>query len=328
MKKLALVVLLLGASVFLFSQNNAPLNYSFRIKYSRVIQAPKLIETYAIRSLGLVWNNDHSRFEGVVPAFESEREGLNKTLYVAHISLDYTVIKEKAFFVVEYSSIEKITVVCDKNQTTTKEILETKDLSKSLQRHLDYVGDDIVDHIRDYVNKEEEELPQWFVIPDFFLVPYIIDDESVTYYSVLSSKSEMTKKQLYDLAEKFYTYEYRSGKAVIEIRDTERCEITGKGIYSDIYEDDGLTYSVPHIFSIQCRDGRVRATITISGIDVYGHLDKASIGVVGYFPYGTKDEDDIEETIVEAEKHIVKQFQSLQKAIDEGLTSIESIENW
>ena len=108
-------------------------------------------------------------------------------------------------------------------------------------------------------------------------VNYIVSDNSVSYYAILKSEKGLSKEELYRIAENYFTYNYRSGKDVIQSKDPERFSITGSGVYGDVNHihswGTGIDedYSAPHVITIECRDGRVRVSVTISVLDVIRH---------------------------------------------------------
>lgn len=123
-------------------------------------------------------------------------------------------------------------------------------------------------------------------------------------------------------------------KAKIERRDPEKCLIAGNGLFSNIYKvedeyEDDIIYSVPHIFSVQCRDGRVRASITISGIDVFSAgINKSYKGVVDNLPFGQQTDFGIETAIYKAEQMFMVQVAYLNEALQKGLSSHDFMEEW
>lgn len=333
MKRVITVLFAFFVAVECFAQASDQFQFSFNIKSSRAKDADSLIQEYLTNYLHFHKTEDGTGYAGAVPAFESLREGLSKTLYSAQVSVEYEVNDRKASFLVCYTGVDKTTRICDKNQVTTCDHLAIGDLPKDLSNRPWYVAAVIIDSVRDFVNRDDMLVPEWFTLPAYQQTSYIIDDDSVTYYVVIP-RSGMSQTELYEIADKYYTYDYLNGKAKIERRDPEKCLIAGNGLFSNIYKvedeyEDDIIYSVPHIFSVQCRDGRVRASITISGIDVFSAgINKSYKGVVDNLPFGQQTDFGIETAIYKAEQMFMVQVAYLNEALQKGLSSHDFMEEW
>lgn len=277
-------------------------------------------------------------YTGELKNFGYSRENGEKKKYSAPFTLKVLVdTRVNVQMICPYVVEEK--VICNYLQETKQTTFYDDDIPWSIKSCLNDILDDIADNIRDYVNKDKRnELKLDFEVPEE--MNYIVDDNSVTYYSILKSEKGLPKEELFRIAENFFTYHYRSGKDVIQSRDPERFSITGMGKFGDVNHihswGTGIDedYSAPHIVTIECRDGRVRASVTISELDVVRHGNKYvksgsyTVNVRPYVPFGDDGNSDLKETIIKVEDRIKGLFDSIQKAIDEGNNAIDAMDDW
>ncbi len=339
MRKLFSCLLFALLPLFLWGNNNentpsqigrVTFKHQFTTRKSTFITSQKVSE-YLVQYMNYSQIPNEPGYTGAISSIFPERDRSKKSIHSCTIEVYYRIEGKRVIFDISYSDIAKHEVLCDKSQTRIDTPLEASTISKDLRGHLDYISDDLVDHIRDYVNKDEREVSKHFITPIWWFLSYIVDDGSISYYSVINSEKNLTKEELYNIAENFFTYQYRSGKAVIENKDPERFVITGKGTYAGLaavsISDVTIHYEAPHIITIQCRDGRVRATITLSTMDASTRAFQ-DVRILEYEPFTDREFEGLERALIAAEGRIAKQFIQLKDAIDNGLTSLDTMEDW
>ena len=327
MKRILLLFVLLVISISGWSQ--ITLTHRFGVR-ANVPNASERVDKYVVDILGFDRvEGEPYTYTGYIPGLASDRKGNKKMLYGGNVTLKCTIegASVEGTFTYPYI-IEKVTT-CDEKQSVVENHLQKADLSRSVMREIKHYTDDYMDHIRYYVNGLSESLPDSATDRLYMNMPYIVEADKVTYYSVIPSKNNLSASELYTIAERWYTYSYRSGKAVIEVRDRDNFIITGKGIYPDVDDEDDQKVDFPHIFSIQCRDGRARAIVSIGLIDwLDDDRDLHHISVLDYEPFGDKREKWCIDSIEEVEKLIADQFANLQKSFDEGLNAVDNKNDW
>ena len=210
-------------------------------------------------------------------------------------------------------------------------------MSKELKSAFADITDDISDCLRDYLKKGEEKSPRLASRPYWYPLNYVVEESSVSYYQILTSEKGLCKEDIYKVFENYFTYAYRSGKAVIENKNAQDCSIIAKGIYAEVHRYSNFStedYDVPHVVSVQCRDGRARVTITIGNYDIHRTGNKyVSSGnftrnIAEYEPFGSERDEEMEECLEKLEARILAQFVDMKKAMDEGNTAVDALDDW
>lgn len=277
-------------------------------------------------------------YTGELIDFGSFRENGEKKSYSAPFTLRLLVdTKVTIHMTCPYVNEERI--VCNRLQEKSQTILYDDNLPYRVRYDMDEILEDIADNIQKYVNKNKRNEIK-FNFDSSKWMDYIVDGNSITYFAVLKSEKGLSKEELFRIAESFFTYHYRSGKDVIQSKDPERLSITGTGVFGDVNHINSWgrgtkeDYSAPHIVTIDCRDGRVRASVTINQLDVVMHGNQYiksktySVNLSQYVPFGDDNDGDITETIIKLESRIKSLFDSIQKSIDEGNTPIDAMDDW
>lgn len=328
MKRIVLVSAVLMFCFTSWSQG-VTMNYKFGVKGS-VKNPYERIDEYVTGVLGYERvEGSPNTYTGSMPALATYRTGDKKMLYSGDVTMKFAYDGMSVKGVFSFPYIIETVTMCDKDQTVVENHIQRADIPKEVFKEIDHYAEDHMDQIRNYVNKLTKELPSSATIYPFMKMPYIVEDQQVTYYSVIPSKNNLTAAQLYAIAERWYTYSYRSGKAVIEVRDPENFIIMGKGVYPDVYKDDD-EYKVdfPHIFSIQCRDGRARAVVSIGTVDWDDDRELHHDNILMFKPFGKEKEQWCKESIEKVEQLIFEQFADLKKAFDEGLNAVDNKNDW
>lgn len=99
---------------------------------------------------------------------------------------------------------------------------------------------------------------------------YTLDDNgNVTYTKVIEAPG-LSKEDIFSRAQNYFTYNYGSGKSVIQTEDKDRGLLVGKGIYVNVHVGVSLVsvaVDAWHILRIDVKDGRARAVITLTQYD-------------------------------------------------------------
>lgn len=315
----SILCLTLFAPFRLFGQNHPTANSTFRVKYSvKEADIQWKINDYFTAISGLTQGDDGYSFKGAMRDFAgirywSDNNPTKSTFDVAFtirckfkgrkVSLDYFI-----------DSVTERVTICDIQQSTFVRQIGVSQLPEETVEDFTQIAYDYSNCIKDYLYNSIERLPKYPNPPFWYPVVYVYNNGHITYSRVLTSENGLTKEDIYRLFENYFTYTYMSGKNVIENKDPEHYSLLGKGIYSISYivEKDRYTdFSLPHVISIECRDGRARVTISIDHADcIKANAEK-------------KDAP-----LLNAERHILAQFEDMQKTLDKGNTSLETINNW
>lgn len=161
------------------------------------------------------------------------------------------------------------------------------------------------------------------------------DNGNVTVVKVIEAP-ELKKDEIFNRALNYFTYNYVSGKSVIQTQDKENGLIVGKGIYDNVHIGMSLitTYvDAWHILRVDVKDGRARVIVTLTEYEkkiVGGNTPPSysTMKVAQEYPINPKGR---QKTVMT--KAFYKAFQkanasldAVEKAIKEGSTSKE-IEN-
>ena len=179
---------------------------------------------------------------------------------------------------------------------------------------------------------------------------YVVEDNGdVSFYKVLTCKDGKTKDALFNIVESYFAYNYNDGKSVIQTTNREKYYIVGSGIYADIHEETNsfvgwaMLYSVPHVIRIDCKDGKVRAIITVSVYKIrksnwmYRNRDVEYFDerISANYPIApqskpnklTNSEERGEEAYKALKIRIDAQFNAIEDAINQGNSVLEN-EDW
>lgn len=100
---------------------------------------------------------------------------------------------------------------------------------------------------------------------------FVFTDDGIAVQKVLTS--EGSKDQLYDKILEFLTRTFKDSNEVIQVKEKDSGLIICKGLYTfNVNEMDGygqkVNNNVYHIIKAECKDGRIRLTITIDNIEL------------------------------------------------------------
>lgn len=322
----------------IYAQNPPSIVNNFSIKKGTESLVLQQLEIFMRDILKLGHADQEGNYIGTFENMYCTRKGFNKNIY----SIDYKIkpLISSGKVIINYWIVDVIqySIVCDKTQKQTKTILNVSGMPIGLKDAFEDVVKNTTDCMRDYIKKGKMDAsPQFTKRPYWYPLNYIIDNNAVSYFTVLNSSKGLSKEKLYKVFENYFTYAYGSGKAVIENKNPQDCSIIAKGIYANVHQYSGWSfenYDVKHIVNIQCRDGRVRITITIGNYDIQ-KKNKGLIGpneftrnIAAYEPFGSEKDDEMIACLKKVELRIIDQFEEMQKVIDEGNTAVDMLDNW
>lgn len=92
------------------------------------------------------------------------------------------------------------------------------------------------------------------------------DNNNVTFVRIIDAPG-MSKEDIYNRALNYFTYNYVSGKSVIQTQDKDAGLVVGKGLYDNVHIGMSIitTYvDAWHILRVDVKDGKARAIITLT----------------------------------------------------------------
>lgn len=161
------------------------------------------------------------------------------------------------------------------------------------------------------------------------------DNGNVTFVKIVEVP-DLKNDEIYNRALNYFTYNYVSGKSVIQVQDKENGLIVGKGVYNDVHIGISLiaTYvDAWHILRVDVKDGRVRVIITLTEYEkkIVGGNTPPSYSTMKIADEYPINEKGIQKTVMtkafyKTYQKAMKTLEGVEKAILEGNTS-KSIEN-
>lgn len=161
------------------------------------------------------------------------------------------------------------------------------------------------------------------------------DNGNVTVVKVIEVP-ELKKDEIFNRALNYFTYNYVSGKSVIQTQDKENGLIVGKGIYDNVHIGMSLitTYvDAWHILRVDVKDGRVRVIVTLTEYEkkiVGGNTPPSysTMKVAQEYPINPKggQKTVMTKAFYKSFKKANASLDAVEKAIREGSTS-KAIEN-
>lgn len=299
---------------------------------------PSLLQVF-LEGNGFSLNEESGAFTKTFPSFFYIRKSNTKDILSASLCLSYDISDRQLNLKFKYDVLRN-RVLCDRTQTTSEDVLSVQELPEESRTKLDEISHTYSDSIKEYLKRKSFfKIEDVFIkVPIWITLPYIVERSAVSYYNVLQSEKGLSKEQLYHIAENYFTYSYHNGKAVIQTKDPENCVIVGKATLPDVHVYYGFggteRYTVPFIIRIECRDGRARAIVTVSDYDIH-HVGGTMVpgydfkrNIAEYIPFGAKDDIEMVECIDKLEPIILAIFLEIQKAIDEGNTAVDTLDDW
>ena len=161
------------------------------------------------------------------------------------------------------------------------------------------------------------------------------DNKNVTIFKVIEAPG-LKKEEIFNRALNYFTYNYVSGKSVIQTQDKENGLIVGKGIYNNIHIGISLltTYvDAYHILRVDVKDGKARIIVTLTEYEkklVGGNTPPAysTTQVSQEFPINPNglSKTVMTKAFYKSFKKAYSTLDAVEKAIKEGNTS-KALEN-
>jgi len=155
------------------------------------------------------------------------------------------------------------------------------------------------------------------------------ENNNVTYTRIVDAEG-LSKEEIFTRVTNYFTYNYGSGKSVIQTQDKEAGLIVGKGIYGIQTESSFSTSRLDtwHILRVDVKDGKARIILSLTE---YERMSRAGNTIPTAFTSRISHEYPINkngsskremtEAFYKSHNRAVKTLDALEKAIKEGTTS-------
>lgn len=166
------------------------------------------------------------------------------------------------------------------------------------------------------------------------------DNGNVTYIRIIET-GNLSKDEVYNRAQAYFTYKYNDGDSVMQINEKSNGVIVAKGIYKKIYTGSGfmdvLSTDVWHILRIDIKEGKARILLTMSEYiinqticDLKGNCttNKSQSIISTQYPINPKGSRKtiMGKTFVKLNELAKVSLDGIEKAVKEGNTS-KQLEN-
>ena len=163
------------------------------------------------------------------------------------------------------------------------------------------------------------------------------DNDNITYTKIIED-IDLSKDEIYTRALEYFTYNYGSGKSVIQVQDKDKGLIIGKGLYSKSHVGASIVtyiFDTWHILRVDVKDNKVRIILsltyydfTISGgssPDVY-----SKEFIISSFPVNPKGrlKNQFSKAFYGSHLRAQKTLATIEKAIKEGNTFKVKKDDW
>ena len=92
-------------------------------------------------------------------------------------------------------------------------------------------------------------------------VKWQLDDNGNVTIIKIVEVPDLKKDVIFNRALNYFTYNYVSGKAVVQTQDKENGLVVGKGVYDNVH---GKSIDAWHILRVDVKDGRARVMLTLT----------------------------------------------------------------
>jgi hypothetical protein len=156
------------------------------------------------------------------------------------------------------------------------------------------------------------------------------DNGNITFSRVIEAPN-LSKGEIFNRVQSYFTYNYGSGKSVIQTQDKDAGLIVGKGIYDKVHVGMNLIVTVVdawHILRVDVKDGKARAILTlteyekeISGSKI--QTSYSTVKIADSYPINDKGTQKtvMSKAFYKTYKRAFATLDNLEKAIKEGNTS-------
>jgi hypothetical protein len=161
------------------------------------------------------------------------------------------------------------------------------------------------------------------------------DNNNVTFVKLIEAPG-LSKDEIFNRALNYFTYNYVSGKSVIQHQDKEAGLIVGKGLYSNVHTGVSLQTTLVdawHILRVDVKDGKARAIVTLTDYEKQitasnGASTYSTMKISSEYPINSKgmQKTVMSKAFYKSYQRTMKTLNAVDRAIKEGNTS-KSVEN-
>jgi hypothetical protein len=158
-----------------------------------------------------------------------------------------------------------------------------------------------------------------------------LDDNGNITFTRIVEAPELSKDEIFNRVLGYFTYNYASGKSVIQTQDKEAGLVVGKGLYDNVHIGASIvtTYiDAWHILRVDTKDGRARVIITLTDYEkkVTGGSTPPSYSsskIASEYPINEKGmfKTVMSKAFYKTYKRAFATLDNVEKAIKEGNTS-------
>jgi hypothetical protein len=158
-----------------------------------------------------------------------------------------------------------------------------------------------------------------------------LDDNGNITFTRIVDAPELSKDEIYNRVLSYFTYNYGSGKSVIQTQDKEAGLVVGKGLYDNVHVGVSIittTLDAWHILRVDAKEGRARVIITLTDYDkkVTGGStppNYSSSKIASEYPINEKGifKTVMSKAFYKSYKHAFASLDRVEKAIKDGNTS-------
>lgn len=163
-----------------------------------------------------------------------------------------------------------------------------------------------------------------------------LDDNNNVTFSRVIDVPNLNKDEIFNRVLSFFTYNYVSGKSVIQIQDKEAGLVVGKGVYDNVH----IGYSIVttyvdawHILRVDVKEGKARVIVSLTDYEKKIVASNApssfsSMKIATEYPINPKggQKTVMTKAFYKSYQKAYKTLDAVEKAIKEGNTS-KVIEN-
>lgn len=150
-----------------------------------------------------------------------------------------------------------------------------------------------------------------------------VDENGYVTYQKIIEVPDISKTILFSKVENYFAHNYKDANSVIQVSNKETGTIIGKGMYKDIHVGTSMItilVSVNHTLQIECKDGKVRATLSLTEYQ----QERRGGGSRSYFNYPINERYPV--VTKDAEKTVMGK--AFYKSHEKALSVLTEIENY
>lgn len=281
---------------------------SFRISAAQVDAISGKLNDYLVNVGSLIKLDDSGRLYGTLFSFIGTRDwrAPSKTVYDLDYFLRYAISGRKITLDFYITGGTTHTIICDNAQQETSRKITIAELPESLTSDFQYFADQVAKQANFFIENNSGRFPRGPHYPYFYTMPYVYESSGalISYYKIIQSEKNLNKLDIYKRIQEFCSL----GNAVIQRDDSDDYKILAKGVRKECYwrDERPIEFVFGFILNVECRDGRAKVVISLSR---EGNL---------YY----------EDRLSKAENQVSRLFDQIQKSVDKGNSSLDSLKDW